>query len=92
VLPTATGNGIDPADTNEFEVALGVPEAAPPLAVTEEDPLAEVLPAGVPPDAALDVLADVPHPASAITAAPARSARADLYLLMSMPRSVKVAL
>jgi len=37
------------------------------------------------------VLADAPHPASAITAAPARTARGDLYLLKSMPRSVKVA-
>ena len=44
-------------------------------------------PAGVLPDAAPDVLADAPHPASVITAAPARTARADLYLLMSMPRS-----
>jgi hypothetical protein len=88
VLPTAMGNGIDPADTNEFEVALGV---APVLAVAAGDPLAAVLPVGVPPDAAPDVLAAAPHPASAITAAPARTARADLCLLMSMPRSVKVA-
>ena len=36
-------------------------------------------------DAATDVPAAEPHPASAITAAPARTARADLYLLMLMP-------
>src|SRR5580704_1301071 len=89
VLPTAMGNGIDPADTNEFEVALGVPEVEPALAGTEGDPLDGVLPAGVLPDAAPDVLADAPHPANAITAAPARTARADLYLLMSMPRSAR---
>jgi len=83
------GNGIEPADTNEFEVALGV---ALVLAVTEGDPLAGLLPDAVLPDAAPDVLADAPHPASAITAAPARTARADLYLLISMPRSVKSAL
>src|SRR5271157_1182950 len=88
VLPTATGKGIDPADTNEFEVALGV---APVLAVAETDPPAAALPDEVLPDAAPDVLADAPHPASAITATPARTARADLYLLKSMPRSVKVA-
>ena len=91
VLPTAMGNGIDPADTNEFEVAL---EVAPPLGVADGDPPAPVLPDAVLADAVLadpapDVLADAPHPASAITAAPARTARADLYLLMSMPRSVK---
>jgi hypothetical protein len=72
------GNGIDPADTNEFEVALGF---APALALTAglEDPPAGVLPDATP-DAAPDVLADAPHPASAITAAPARTARMDLYL------------
>jgi len=85
VLPTAMGNGIDAADTNEFEVALGVPGVAPVLAVTEGDPPGEGLPAAVLPDAAPDVLVDAPHPASAITAAPASTARADLYFLMSMP-------
>jgi len=83
VLPTAMGNGTDPADTNEFEVALGVPGVTPVLAVTDGDLLGAVLPAAVPPD----VLADAPHPARAITAAPARTARTDLYLLISMPRS-----
>jgi len=92
VLPTAIGNGMDPAATNEFEVALGVPEVAPALAVTDGDPPDAVLADEVLPDAAPDVLADAPHPASAITAAPARTARGDLYLLMSMPRPVKSAL
>src|SRR5580693_7192945 len=78
VLPTAMGNGIDRADTNEFEVARGV---APVLAVAEGDPPDAVLPDAVLPDTALpdtvlpdavlpdaapDVLADAPHPASAI--------------------------
>jgi hypothetical protein len=78
VLPTATGNGTDPAGTTEFEVAL---EFAPALAVTAglDDPPARVLPDATP-DAVPDVLADAPHPASAITAAAARTARADLYL------------
>src|SRR5271165_323912 len=89
VLPTAMGNGIDPADTNEFEVALGV---APVPAVAEGDPPDAVLPDAVLPAAAPDVLTDAPHPASAITAAPASTTRANLYLLMSMPRSVKSAL
>jgi len=89
VLPTAMGNGIDPADTNEFEVALGVPGVAPVLAVTEGDPPDEVLPVAVLPDAAPELLVDAPHPASAITAAPASTAWADLYFLMSMPRSVR---
>jgi len=83
---------MDPAATNEFEVALGVPEVAPALAVTDGDPPDAVLADEVLPDAAPDVLADAPHPASAITAAPARTARGDLYLLMSMPRPVKSAL
>ena len=90
VLPTATGNGIDPAGTNEFEVALGVPEGELELAAAEGDPPDEVPPDELPPEAP-DVLADAPHPASAITATPARTARADLNLLMSMPRSVKSA-
>ena len=84
VLPTAMGNGTDPADTNEFEVALAVAAGVPALAVTEgERPAAVLL------DAVPDVLADPPHPASVITAAPARTARAELNLLISMPRSAR---
>ena len=30
VSPTATGNGIDPADTKEFEVVPDVPDCVPP--------------------------------------------------------------
>jgi hypothetical protein len=85
VLPTATGNGIDPAATNEPELTVGVAVAlAAPSGL-------EAAPAGVFDAAAADVPAAEPHPASAITAAPARTAREDLYLLMLMPRSVKVA-
>jgi len=85
-LPTATGNGIDPADTTEPGLAAGV---APPVALVAPAGL-EAAPAGVL-DPAGDVPADEPHPASANTAAAAKTARADLYLLMLMPRSVKVA-
>ena len=49
VLPTATGNGIDPAGTNEFEVALGVPEGELELAAAEGDPPDEVPPDELPP-------------------------------------------
>ena len=84
VLPTAMGNGTDPVGTNEFEVALAVAAGVPALAATEGEPPAAVLL-----DAAPDVLADPPHPASVITAAPARTARAELNLLMSMPRSAR---
>jgi len=87
VLPTATGNGIDPAATNEPGLAVGVAAA---VALAAPAGL-EAAPAGLFGDAADDVPAAEPHPASAITAAPARTARADLYLLMLMPRSVKVA-
>jgi hypothetical protein len=72
------GNGIDPVATSEFEVAPGFAPALPGTAGLE-DPPAGLLP-DAPPDVAPDVLADAPHPASAITAAPARTARADLYL------------
>jgi hypothetical protein len=89
VLPTATGNGIDPAATNEPEPGLAVGVAAA-IGLTAPAGL-EAAPAGLFDDAAADVPAAEPHPASAITAAPARTARADLYLLMLMPRSVKVA-
>ena len=90
VFPTATGNGTDPAATEEPGLAAGI--AAPLVAAgLEADPAElEAAPARLC-DAATDVPAAEPHPASAITAAPARTARADLYLLMLMPRSVKVA-
>ena len=45
----------------------------------------EAAPAGLLDDTADDVPVAEPHPASATTAAPARTARADLYLLMVMP-------
>ena len=78
VLPTATGNGIDPGATTEPVLAVGV-------AVGLVVPAAlETAPAGLF-DAADDVAVAEPHPASATTAAPARTARADLYLLMLMP-------
>jgi len=82
------GNGIDAADTEEF---AAVPDVAPAVAAALAVAVAaglEDLPAGLLSDAAGEVLTGVPHPASAITAAPARTACADLYLLMSMPRSV----
>jgi hypothetical protein len=79
VLPTATGNGIDPGATMEPVVAVGV-------AVTLVAPAGlEAAPAGLLDAAADDVPAAEPHPASATTAAPARTARADLYLIMLMP-------
>jgi hypothetical protein len=78
VLPTATGNGIDPGATTEPVLGVGV-------AVGLVVPAAlETAPAGLF-DAADDVAVAEPHPASATTAAPARTARADLYLLMLMP-------
>jgi hypothetical protein len=79
VLPTAIGNGIDPFATNEFAVALGVAGASPADPAGLAAPLA-ALPAGAL-AAGPDVLADA-HPASATTAAPARTARADLNMLM----------
>jgi hypothetical protein len=45
----------------------------------------EAAPAGLLDDAPDDVPVTEPQPASATTAAPARTARADLYLLMLMP-------
>jgi hypothetical protein len=87
VLPTATGNGIDPAGTAEPGLAAGAAPAVPLLVPAG----LEAAPAGVLDDPAGDVPADEPHPASAITAAAAKTARADLYLLMLMPRSVTVA-
>jgi hypothetical protein len=79
VLPTATGNGIDPGATMVPVLAAGVAVA---LVVPAG---LEAAPAGLLDDAADDVPAAEPHPASATTAAPARTARADLYLLMLMP-------
>jgi hypothetical protein len=79
VLPTATGNGIDPGATTEPVLTVGV---AAGLVVPAG---LETAPAGLFDDAADDVLVAEPHPASATTAAPARTARADLYLLMVMP-------
>ena len=97
VFPTATGNGTDPAATDEPGLAVGV---AAPLVVPagleadpaelEADPAElEAAPARLC-DAATDVPAAEPHPASAITAAPARTARADLYRLILTLRSVVV--
>jgi hypothetical protein len=79
VLPTATGNGIDPGATTEPVLTVGV---AVGLVVPAG---LEAAPAGLFDDAADDVPVAEPHPASATTAAPARTARADLYLLMVMP-------
>jgi hypothetical protein len=80
VSPTATGNGIDPAATTEPGLAAGV-AAGVALVV----PVAlEVAAAGLLDDAADDVPAAEPHPASATTAAPKKTARADVYLLMVM--------
>jgi hypothetical protein len=76
VSPTATGNGIDPAATTEPGLAAGVALVVP-VAL-------EVAPAGLLDDAADDVPAAEPHPASATTATPKKTARADVYLLMVM--------
>jgi len=78
VSPTATGNGIDPAATTEPGLAVGVAVALV-VAVT-----LEAAAAGLLDDAADDVPAAEPHPASATAAAPTRTARADVYLLMVM--------
>jgi septal ring-binding cell division protein DamX len=78
VSPTATGNGSDPAATTEPGLAAGVAAGVAlvvPVAV-------EMAPAGLLADAAADVPAAEPHPASATTAAPRKTARADVYLLM----------
>jgi hypothetical protein len=80
VSPTATGNGIDPAATTEPGLAVGVAAGVAlvvPVAV-------EAAPAGLLADAADDVPAAEPHPASATATAPRKTARADVYLLMVM--------
>jgi hypothetical protein len=83
VSPTATGNGIDPGATTEPVLTVGV-------AVRLVVPAGlETAPDGLFDDAADDVLVAEPHPASATTAALARTARADLYLLMVMPSFCK---
>jgi hypothetical protein len=79
VSPTATGNGIDPGATTEPVLTVGV---AVGLVVPAG---LEAAPDELFDDAADDVPMAEPHPASATTAAPARTARADLYLLMVMP-------
>jgi hypothetical protein len=80
VLPTATGNEAEPPGTNAFELALGV--LAGVAAALEEGPVAleEVPLAG-----GTELLAEVPHPARATTAATARAALADPNLLISCP-------
>src|SRR5262249_31395659 len=85
VSPTATGNGIEPAATTDPGLAVGVAVAVAPVV---PDAL-EAAPAGllgaVAADApAADVPAAEPHPASTTTAALARTARANVYLLMVM--------
>jgi hypothetical protein len=91
VLPTAMGTGIDPAGVNELEVAPDVaPDVDAALAVALAAPAGlEARAVGLLADATGAVFAEAPHPASAITAAPARTARVDLYLLMLTPRPVK---
>jgi hypothetical protein len=82
VSPTATGNGIEPAATTEPGLAVGVATAVGlvvPFAPVVPVAL-EAAPAGLLDDAD-DVPAAEPHPASATTAALARTARADVYLL-----------
>jgi len=85
------GNRIAPAGTTWSEVAPGVAPlaVAAGFVVALEAALAEVPAAGVPSAAAPDVPADA-HPASATTTAPANAARADLYLIMWMPRPMKL--
>jgi hypothetical protein len=83
VSPIATGNGIEPAATTDPGLAAGVA-----VAPVVPDAL-EVAPAGLLDTAPADVpAADVPtaesHPASTTTAALARTARMDAYLLMVM--------
>ena len=82
VSPTATGNGTDPAAIQEPGLAAGVAAALVVPAGLEADPAElKAVPAGLC-DAAAGVPATELHPASAITVAPARTARADLYLLI----------
>jgi len=80
VSPIATGNGIEPAATTDPGLAVGVAVAVAPVV---PDAL-EAAPAGLLDDAADDVPAAEPHPASTTTAALARTARANVYLLMVM--------
>jgi hypothetical protein len=77
VLPTAMGKEIEPVGTNAFEFAFGVVTG---LALAVEE---------VPVEVATELLAEALHPASAPTAATARTALADLNLLICTPRSVK---
>ena len=84
VSPTATGNGIDPAATTEPGLAAGVAAGVALVLVALVPVALEVAPAGLLDDAADDVPAAEPHPASATTAAPEKTARADVYLLMVM--------
>jgi hypothetical protein len=83
VSPTATGNGIDPAATTEPGLAAGV-AARVAAGVALVRVALEVAPVGLLDDAADDVPAAEPHPASATTVAPEKTARADVYLLMVM--------
>jgi hypothetical protein len=78
VSPTATGNGIDPAATTEPGLAVGVAAGAGLVVPV----VLEVAPAGLLDDAADDAPAAEPHPASATRAAPKKTARAHVYLLM----------
>ena len=73
-------NGIEPTATTEPGLAVGVAAAVAPVVPAALDAAA----AGLLDDAADDVPAAEPHPASATAAAPARTARADVYLLMVM--------
>jgi len=83
VSPTATGNGIDPAATTEPGLAVGVAGVAGAVALVVPVAL-EAAPAGLLDDAADDVPAAEAHPASATTAAPRKTARADVNPLMVM--------
>jgi hypothetical protein len=73
VFPTAMGYRVEPV-TDELDVVTGV-------ALGLELAL-EAVANGVVPEAAPELLADAPHPASPITAVPARTARADRNLLI----------
>ena len=77
MLPTATGNGAE-ALVPPVPDGLAVASA---LVVALADP--DVLAAGLAVEAAPDVLAAEPHPASVIAATPARAARAEMYLPIS---------
>jgi hypothetical protein len=93
VLPTAAGNGIETDGATLEPAAEPEPEAAVAAALAlafGEPPWPAVAAAGLLFDVAGDVRDGVPQPASAMTAAPARTIRADLYLLMSMPRPAKI--